>query len=187
MSMALSRPMSILRVDFADLYARHLCRHSQVGINVVHLASLFGTWFGVYGIVYSLVHVEWMPIAMAAIYLALIALSAPPRVCLASAVFLGLFVGMLLWLPEFPIWVYALMIPLFYKVQSWSHKIWTKSTDMTDFNNRYPKGFGLFIVLLINEAPICLNRLMISFHSRSHTPPLVMNSLLPERNDPVCR
>ena len=35
-------------VDFAELYARHLCRHSQFGINVIHLAALFGVWFGVF-------------------------------------------------------------------------------------------------------------------------------------------
>jgi hypothetical protein len=151
--------MTLFRVDFGDLYLRHMCRHSQFGINVVHLLSLFGVWFGVYGIVYALVHVEWVPIALAVSYLALVALNAPLRVCIATAVFLALFLAALFWLPELPIWVYALMIPVFYKVQSWSHKIYTVETDMTEFNKRYPKGFVLFGVLLINEVPIVLNYL----------------------------
>jgi hypothetical protein len=152
--------MSLLRVDFAELYARHLYRHSQFGINVVHLVSLIGTWFGVYGSVYWLFHLDWLPVAMAAAYWVLIALNAPARVCLAGAVFLALFVAAVLWLPELPIWVYLVMIPLFYKVQSWSHKVWTAERDMTEINRKYPKGFTLFVVLLINEVPICLNYLL---------------------------
>jgi hypothetical protein len=151
--------MSLLHVDFAELYARHLCRHSQFGINVVHLASLFGTWFGVYGIVYALARVEWLPVALAAAYGALVALNAPPRACVATAVFLAIFLTALLWLPELPIWAYVVMIPLFYKVQSWSHKVWTVETDMTEFNKKYHKGIVLFVVLLIYEVPLCLNRL----------------------------
>ena len=63
MSTLTSRPMSLLGVEFDELYARHLCRHSQFGINVAHLAALFGTWFGVYGAVYWLFRTEWLPVA----------------------------------------------------------------------------------------------------------------------------
>ena len=35
-----------------------------------------------------------------------------------------------------------------------------QSKDMTDYNKRFPKGFVLFVVLLINEVPICLNYLL---------------------------
>src|ERR1700722_12248234 len=113
--------MSLLRVDFADLYARHLCRHSQFGINVVHLASLLGVWFGVYSAAYRLSGEWWLPVALAGAYLALVALNAPARVCLATTLFLAIFLAAVLWLPEVPIWVYLVMIPVFYKVQSWSH------------------------------------------------------------------
>jgi hypothetical protein len=161
MSTALqSQPMSLWRVDFPDLYARHLCRHSQFGINVVHLISLFGLWFGVYATAYRLVGESWLPVVLALAYLGLVAVNAPVRVCVATAVFLVVFVSAILWLPELPIWVYLLMIPVFYKVQSWSHKVWTISNDMTEFNQRFPKGFVLFVVLLINEVPICLNYLL---------------------------
>src|SRR5262245_8119192 len=112
MSTLASEPMTLFRVDFPGLYGRHLCRHSQFGINVVHLAALFGVWFGVYGIVYALARVEWLPVALAVGYLALVAVNAPPRVCVATAGFLALFLAALFWLPECPLWVYLVMIPV---------------------------------------------------------------------------
>jgi hypothetical protein len=162
MSTVTSRPLSLLGVDFQELYARHLCRHSQWGINVVHLAALFGLWFGVYAAVYWLVREEWVPLALAAAYLAVIAVNAPFRVSLASAVFLALFLAAVFALPELPIWVYLVMIPVFYKIQSWSHKLWNVERDMTEFNKKYPKGFILFVVLLIYEVPIVLNYLLFN-------------------------
>jgi hypothetical protein len=152
--------MSLLRVDFGELYARHLCRHSQFGINVIHLAALFGVWYGVYGIVYALVRVEWVPAALAAGYLILVALNAPVRVWAATAVFLALFVAAVLYLPELPIWVYAVMIPVCYELQSLSHKVFTAAADMREFDQKYPKGFVLFVILLIYEVPLVLNYLL---------------------------
>jgi hypothetical protein len=159
MSTIASRPLSLLHVDFPDLYARHLCRHSQFGINVVHLASLVGVWYGVYAALYWLVRVEWLPVALAVAYLGVVALNAPARVCVATAAFLGLFVAAVLWLPELPLWAYLVMVPVFYKVQSWSHKLWTAEADMTEFNKRFPKGAVLFVVLLFYEVPLVLNYL----------------------------
>jgi hypothetical protein len=153
-------PLSLWRVDFADLYARHLCRHSQFGINVAHLAALFGVWYGVYGIVHALVGAAWLPAALAGAYLALVALHAPLRVCVATAAFLALFVAAVLWLPPLPIWVYALLVPVCYKLQAWSHKLFTAAADMTEFDRRYPKGAVLFVVLLVYEVPLVLNRLL---------------------------
>lgn len=160
MSTVATRPIDWLRIDFADLYARHLCRHSQFGINVSHLAALFGTWFGVYALVYFLAgQLLWVPVAMACAYLAVVAVSAPVRVCVATAAFLVLFVAAVIWIPELPLWVYVIMIPLFYKLQSWSHLIFRAATDMTDFNRRYPKGPVLFFILLVYEVPLVLNYL----------------------------
>jgi hypothetical protein len=150
----------VFRIDFADLYARHLCRHSQFGINVVHLAALFGLWFGVYGFFYQLTGIWWLPTVLAAGYLGLVAVNAPARVSVATALFLCIFVATVIWTPPLPLWVYLLIIPVFYKLQSLSHKLWTASTDMTDFNRRFPKGRALFIILLINEVPICINYLL---------------------------
>jgi hypothetical protein len=153
-------PMTLMRVDFAELYARHLCRHSQFGINVVHLIALFGVWFGVYAAIYWLTAAWWLPVAMATAYLGLVAVNAPARVCVATAVFLTVFLAAVFLLPELPLWVYLLMIPVCYEVQSLSHKVFTAATDMTEFDKKYPKGFVRFVVLLINEVPMLLNYLV---------------------------
>ena len=167
MSTLTSRPFSLINVEFPELYARHLCRHSQFGINVAHLAALWGTWYAVYALLQGLFHVEWLPIALAAAYLAVVALNAPLRVCIATALFLAVFVATVLWLPELPFWVYLLMIPLFYELQSWSHKVFTVETDMTEFNARYPKGPVLFVILLIYEVPLVLNFLLFDWKKRT--------------------
>lgn len=158
------RPMTLLSVDFADLYARHLCRHSQFGINAIHLLALYGVWFGVYATIHWLTGAWWLLPALAVGYLCLVALNAPMRVTLATAVFLAVFVGSVLCVPTgLPWWmlgVYVAMIPACYQVQNLSHKIYTLATDMTEFNRRYPKGPVLSFVLLINEVPILLNYLL---------------------------
>jgi hypothetical protein len=150
----------LLHVDFTELYARHLCRHSQFGINVVHLAALFATWYAVYAALYWLTGAAWLPVLLAAAYLAVVALNAPARVCVATGLFLALFLGAVFWLPELPIWVYVVMVPLAYKAQAWSHKVFTAEADMSEFDKKYPKGPALFVLLLIYEIPLVLNYLV---------------------------
>ena len=36
--------MNILRINFDELYRRHLCRHSEFGINVLHIVSVWGVY-----------------------------------------------------------------------------------------------------------------------------------------------
>jgi hypothetical protein len=161
--------MSLYRVDFQELFARHLCRHSQLGINVAHLVALFGTWFAVYGVVYWLLPSPWVLVSLGAAYLAVVAANLPIRVLAATALFVALLGGSLWSLPEMPVWivgVYLVMIPVFYKLQSWSHKIWNIEKDMTQWDKKYAKGYVLFIVLLLYEVPICLNYLL--FARKSH-------------------
>jgi hypothetical protein len=150
----------VVHVEFPELYARHLCRHSQLGINVAHLVALFGVWFGVYGALYWLFGTPWMPVGMAVAYVGVVAVNVPPRVGVAVALFLALLVGAVLLLPELPVWAYLVMIPVFYKLQSWSHKLFNVERDMTEFNRKYTKGFVLFVVLLFYEVPIILNYLV---------------------------
>jgi hypothetical protein len=152
--------MSLVSIDFQELYGRHLCRHSQFGINVAHLLALFGVWFGVYGFLYWLFPTPWVPIGLAAAYLGVVALHAPVRVSVACAVFLALFVTAVLFVPPLPFWAYLVMIPVFYKLQAWSHKVWTVATDMTEFNKKYTKGYVLFVILLAYEIPFLLNYLV---------------------------
>jgi hypothetical protein len=159
MSTLTTRPMSLVKIEFDELYARHLCRHSQYGINVAHLLSLLGTWFGVYGAVYWLTGSAWVPIGLAACYLVAIAAHVPVRALLASTAFMAGLVALVLGLPLLPIWAYLLLIPVFYKLQSLSHRVFTVERDMTEFNKKYQKGFLLFAVLLVYEIPILLNYL----------------------------
>ena len=55
---------------------------------------------------------------------------------------------------------YVLAVPLLYKVQAWSHKVYNVARDMTEFNTKYKKGFALFVLLSIYEMPLLLNYLV---------------------------
>lgn len=165
MSTQATQPLSLLHVDFNDLYARHLGRHSQFGINVGHLVSLYGLWFGAYAALYQAVLIRAVPsgwliiVAPAATYLAIVAINAPFPVDLATAAFLAIFAASVLALPRLPGWTilaFLIMVPIFYKVQSWNHKIWTTAAEMTEFNKRFPPGRALNTILLLYEVPICL-------------------------------
>ena len=63
-------------------------------------------------------------------------------------------------MPELPFGVYLLMIPVFYKLQAWNHKVFTVARDMTEYNKKYTKGPVLFVVLLFLEVPLVLNYLV---------------------------
>ena len=107
---------------------------------------------------------EWVPMALAGAYLAVLAPSVPVRVLIVTALFLALFVLAVLWVPLLPawaFWVYLLMVPVFYKLQSWSHRLWTVERDMTEFNKKDTKGGVLFVVLLFYEIPLVLNYLVL--------------------------
>jgi hypothetical protein len=162
-----TRPMRLLLVEFNELYDRHLCRHSQFGINVVHLISLFAVWYAVYGLLYTMLSLtglavaEWLIAVPALIYVAAVTPNVPIRVLGATGLFLGLIVASAVFVRA-PWWVYLIMIPVFYEIQSLSHKVWTVAADMTEFNKKYAKGKVLFVVLLIYEVPIVLNYLLFA-------------------------
>jgi hypothetical protein len=166
--------MSLVWIDFNELYERHLCRHSQFGINVAHLVALFGVWHGVYAAAYVLTQTPWVPVALAVAYFLVLVPNTPVRVLAAVAVFLALLVAAVVVVPLLPWWafgVYLLPIPLWYKLQSWSHKVWNIERDMTEFDRKYTKGFVLFVVLLFYEVPIVLNYLVFNPASRERQRP----------------
>src|SRR5262245_1646448 len=155
--------MRLVIVEFDELYARHLCRHSQFGINVVHLAALFVVWYAVYGLLFWLTGIEWTLAIPAVVYVAALAPNVPLRVLIATALFVGLIIAAVLTLPQPPFWVYLIMIPVAYKIQSWSHSSYTAATDMTEFDRKYRKGSAvLFVVLLLYEVPIIMNYLFFA-------------------------
>lgn len=164
-----ARPMSLFRVEFAELYARHLCRHSQFGINAIHLIAVFGTWLSLYGIAFWLFswleEGPWILGTLAAIYLLAIAANVPFRVWLVTGCLVGLLLAACFALPMVPVWLYALLIPVWYKLQAWSHKVWDVERDMTEFNAKYHKGSLLFAILTVYEAPILLKYLIFEANS----------------------
>jgi hypothetical protein len=152
--------MNVLSANFRELYERHLCRHSQFGINVIHLACVIGTYLSLYGLLRCLVPSEWAVLAVALPYLSVLAFNVPFRVLVANVLFLAAFFAALFALPVLDWWWYVLAIVVLYKVQNWSHKLYPKERDMTEFNKKYPKGFALFVLLSVYELPILLNYLL---------------------------
>jgi hypothetical protein len=150
----------IWSIDFQELYERHLRRHSQFGNNVAHVLCLIGVYFGLYGLAYSLIPSRWILVLIAVPYLMLLLLNVPFHVWCLTALFLaGCFAGLAA-VPPLPVWCYPIFTLVFYKLQSWSHKAFTKSRDMTEFEKKYPKGLSLFCLLSIYELPVLLNYLV---------------------------
>jgi hypothetical protein len=158
--------MNLLHVNFQELYERHLCRHSQYGINVIHLATVIGTYLALFGIAAWLFESWWVVPAIALPYLAVLAFNIPFRVLAVTLVFLGLFFALFFMLffplPSSPLLPVAgvILIILCHQIQNWSHKIYTLERDMTEFNKKYKKGPVLFVLLLVYELPILLNYLV---------------------------
>jgi hypothetical protein len=175
--------MNLLKVNFPELYERHLCRHSQYGINVIHVAAVFGIYLALGGMLCSLVGSEWLLLGIIILHLAIVALNIPARVLLGNVLFMAGFFAVCRTLPRHPVWlwvsVYLLAIPLLYKIQAWSHKVYNVERDMTEFNKKYKKGFVLFVLLSIYELPLLLNYLVFdknhwpawASRSRIETPP----------------
>jgi hypothetical protein len=162
MSTLTAEPLSLVRLNFQELYRRHLCRHSQLGVNAVHLTALLGIWFSVYAALFTLTCSPFVPAGLAVAYFAVLALNTPLRVLAAVAVLLITLVAVVIAAPALPVWafwVYLLAIPILYKVQAWSHQVWHVERDLGAFKEKYAKGSMLFVVLLFYEVPIVLNYL----------------------------
>jgi hypothetical protein len=164
------RPMRALFVEFDELYARHLCRHSQFGINVAHIVALFVIWYAIYGLLYWMTGIEWTLAIPVVIYVAALAANVPFRILAATALFVALIIATVLLLPQPPFWVFLVMIPLAYKLQAWSHRFHTMEMDMTDFNRKYRKGRVLFVVLLLYEVPIIMNYFFLASNAVAAAP-----------------
>ena len=54
------------------------------------------------------------------------------------------------------VWVYPIVIVVCYMFQQWGYKVYTLERDMTVFNQKYPKGRALFVLLSLYEGcPSC--------------------------------
>lgn len=152
--------MSFVRVDFQELYHRHLCRHSQFGINVLHLVAVVGIYLALYGIVFSAPGATWIVAVGLVSYTLLLMPNLPFRLWLVNVLGVLLLLAMFLLLPKFPWWVYVLLIVAWHRFQIWNHRIYDKQHDMSEFADKYKKGPALALLLSIYELPILLNYLL---------------------------
>ncbi len=159
--------MNPLQVNFQELYRRHLCRHSQFGLNVWHLIAVFGIYFSLYGIAFALPGAPWIVGTILGIYFLVLGLNVPFRVWVLNVLIVGLLLAAYLSLPQVPVWVYVVLLLIWHRFQVWQHRYYDKSHDMQEFTDKYRKGPALFILLAIYEMPILLNFLIFENHSRT--------------------
>jgi hypothetical protein len=162
--------MNIFKIDFQELYERHLCRHSQLGINIAHLGSVALTYFGAFLLIHRLLSELdapwWLLPAALGPYFVVLSWNLPLRLLAVTVFGFALILLLVFLVPHLPIWLVAVLsvacIVLGHKSQAWSHRIWTDERDMTEFNKKYKKGLGLFFLLSVYELPILLNYLVFA-------------------------
>jgi hypothetical protein len=152
--------MNLLRPDFGELYQRHLCRHSQFGINVQHLVGVTITYLCLCGLMRDVTGLPWLLAVCSLLYLVAIVLNAPLRIALVTVMFVTLLSLVVMTIPPLYWWIYVIVIVLAYKIQAWTHRYWDVAFDMTEFDKKYQKGLSLFVLLSIYELPILLTYLL---------------------------
>lgn len=152
--------------NFAELYSRHLCRHGEFGINVLHLIAVYGIYLSVYSLVSAAMHfcvpsLNWLVrssvlMVLSGPYLILMLRNLPRTLMLAvllTVMTLCTAAALLLFPPW---WCHLLLIPVWHRVQLWSHRVYRREEDMSRFAEKYPKGMRLFLLLSVYELPILL-------------------------------
>src|SRR5262249_41120445 len=89
METASAPALNLFHVNFQELYERHLCRHSQYGLNVAHLLTVIGCYLGLFAALLWLVPSPWVVAAVPLPYLVILAFNIPMRVWLASVLFVA--------------------------------------------------------------------------------------------------
>lgn len=158
--------MNPLRVNFDELYRRHLRRHSQFGINVLHLIAVAGIYIALCGIVLSFPAAPWAMAAALGAYFAVLAFNVPLRLLLVNVACIGLLVLAALSLPEMSVWIHIGLIVFWHRFQVWNHRVYTKELDMSEFAAKYRKGPALAVLLAVYELPILLNFLVFGAANR---------------------
>jgi len=159
--------MNPLKVDFEELYRRHLCRHSQFGINVLHLVSVVGIYIALFAVVFALPQPEWIVGLALATYFTVLAMNIPVRLLSANVLFVAALFAAYRALPHISVWIYLVLIVAWHRFQIWNHKIYDKHDDMSEFQDKYRKGPLLFALLSIYELPILLNYLVFDRKRRT--------------------
>ncbi len=156
--------MNILRIRFEELYRRHLCRHGQFGINVLHLMAVYGIYFSVFSL--AAILLQYLPTQPGPTFVTatLAALSVPYLLLLLCNVPLPAFLATLaattalIWTAragsELFVAVHLLLIVFWHRFQLWSHTRYTLRRDMTEFTATYRKGVTLSVLLAVYELPL---------------------------------
>lgn len=151
--------MNILNINFEELYQRHLCRHSQFGLNVGHLGSVFAVYFGLCAIVWEITarfagydHPEYIIIGLVTPYMLVLLFNVPLKVWLSTLAMVAiivstaLFVCPLISLPggmaSLTIVLYVVLILAAHKYQNWSHQFYHKEPRHVGFQREVSKGVG---------------------------------------------
>jgi hypothetical protein len=124
------------------------------------LISHFLAWPGSPGWLWWLLPAALVP------YFAILARNLPWRLVVVTVFSFALLLLAAYAVPALPTWLAlplsAALIALGHKSQAWSHRVWTKELDMTEFNKKYQKGPKLFLLLSVYELPILLNYLVFA-------------------------
>ncbi len=159
--------MNLLRIDFEEIYRRHLCRHGEFGINVLHLIAVVGVYLALFGLVTTLLpfQSEWAKsmvlVAMLLIYLVILATNIPAKVFGLTFLFISALLAVHSVLPVLPFWCYPLIMFGFHQFQQLHHRWYALHRDMSEFSDRYRKGLHLFLMLSVYELPILLRYLVL--------------------------
>jgi len=161
--------MNLFRVDFQELYRRHLCRHSQFGLNVWHLIAVAGVYFALFGIAFALPGAPWIVGSVLTAYFVILACNIPLSLLFLNFLLIGILLLGFRVVPEVPVWVHVVMLLIWHRFQVWQHRIYHQSADMSEFASKYQKGLALFVVLAVYELPILLNFLVFDGRSRARS------------------
>ncbi|MBL8819844.1 MAG: hypothetical protein JNL58_27715 [Planctomyces sp.] len=156
--------MKISQIQFSELYRRHLCRHSEFGLNVLHLIAVLGVYFSIAGTISAIAMILFPgvpPLTAVAIalipYTILILVYVPIGTAGLNLAAIGLVAGLEQTCTWLPAWGHILFILFWHRVQLWSHHYYTESFDMSPFGDKYQKGPKLFLVLAGFELPLLIH------------------------------
>lgn len=162
--------LSILRIDFDELYRRHLSRHGQFGINVLHAISVYGVYFSIYSLVvipvrrmlpaWSTLEQSVFMMGLSLPYLGLLMINVPFRILICTLLSVAVLSVAAAAVDLIPFWGHLILIVFWHRFQTWSHRYYTVHRDMSEFESRYKKGLHLFILLAVYELPILLHYLI---------------------------
>ena len=165
-----SGTMNILRINFNELYRRHLGRHSQLGLNVQHLIAVYGVYFSICALAAIVVRTitptqdhtgQALTLAILSIpYLVLLLANVPFTIFLATTASIAVLITAAVFETTIPFWLHILLIVLWHRFQIWSHGRYTVHRDMSEFSAKYRKGVYLFFLLAVYELPILLHYLI---------------------------